>query len=409
METTLLLSGLARAIGGVGMMLVIWVGFFTIYQTIFFAASIPALIWRHEDKTASSRARTRFCIIVPAHNEELLIKETVTALLKLDYPEGMFDVVVVADNCTDRTFDIVRGMNVLGLERHDERLRGKPYAINWVMSRLDLGAYDAFVIIDADTIVDKGFARVLDRYFRKGEKAVQGYFGVLNPDESWLTRLSILPAFLKFRLQFPGKRLLGLSCPLAGNAMGFAREVWKELGWEAFSITENWEYYAILSLHGYRVTPAPDAVIYSQVAKNLQQGQPQRLRWIRGKLSTLRLYAPKLLRLGLRGHIIGIDTVLELARPTHSMLLVLSLLSVISIWLGVQEGLYGSFWLKLGTAMLVLQIVFFLVGFILLRPGIKTWLSLAFVPFYLIWKISISVFGLFTSGDQHWVKTDRHR
>src|SRR5687768_5084698 len=118
----------------------------------------------------------------------------------------------------------------------------------------------------------------------------------MNPDENWLTRLSILPGILKFKLHHPAKHLFGLSCPLAGNGMCFAAEVFRRYGWNAFSIAENWEYYIMLTLDGWVVTSAEDAVIYSQVARSLKTGKSQRMRWMKGRIGTLRQYGPRLLR-----------------------------------------------------------------------------------------------------------------
>jgi cellulose synthase/poly-beta-1,6-N-acetylglucosamine synthase-like glycosyltransferase len=60
-------------------------------------------------KPIAPRARTsRFKVVVPAHDEELSIKATVESLLSLDWPKDLYDVVVVADNCGDRTAEIAR-------------------------------------------------------------------------------------------------------------------------------------------------------------------------------------------------------------------------------------------------------------------------------------------------------------
>ena len=112
----------------------------------------------------------------------------------------------------------------------------------------------------------------------------------MNPDENWLTRLGALPASVKFRLHFPGKRVCGLSCPLAGNGMCFSAAIMRAFGWKAFSITENWEYYVMLTLEGHVTTGAEDAVIYSQVARSLKLGETQRMRWMKGQLDTLQRY-----------------------------------------------------------------------------------------------------------------------
>ena len=211
---------------------------FTAYQTLFL---VVGLVARPRPRAAGT-GRTHFAIIIPAHNESGLIKGTVRSLIESDYPAARRDVFVIADNCTDDTATHASAAGAMCHERHDLSLRGKPYALDWMVRRLDLDRYDAVIIIDADTVVDRHFLRAMDGHVTGGEEVVQGYFGVMNPDENWLTRLSVLPASVKFRLHFPGKRALGLTCPLAGNGMCFSAALMKKHGWKAFSITENWEY-----------------------------------------------------------------------------------------------------------------------------------------------------------------------
>src|SRR6476646_7970997 len=103
--------------------------------------------------------RTRFAVMVPAHDEELLIRRTVGSLLALDYPPDMFTVHVIADNCTDSTAERARALGATVHERVDPDQRGKGYALRWLFGRLlpDPAGGDAFVIVDADSVVNRGF------------------------------------------------------------------------------------------------------------------------------------------------------------------------------------------------------------------------------------------------------------
>jgi cellulose synthase/poly-beta-1,6-N-acetylglucosamine synthase-like glycosyltransferase len=168
----------------------------TLYQTVFLIAGLPSL--RRRSPARTQPPRSRFAMVIPAHNEAGLIGGTVTSLLQCAYPATLRDVLVIADNCSDDTAARARAAGAICHERHDLTRRGKPYALDWMMSRLDLNAYDAVVIIDADTIVDRRFLDAMDSHLVAGEVAIQGYFGVMNPNENWLTRLGVLPASVKF-------------------------------------------------------------------------------------------------------------------------------------------------------------------------------------------------------------------
>src|SRR4051794_27226743 len=92
----------------------------------------------------------RFAIMIPAHNEELLIGSLLASVRDLAYPSELYDVHVVADNCPDATADIVRGAGAQVHERHDRAAPGKANAINWLATRI-LAAPgtppDAFVML----------------------------------------------------------------------------------------------------------------------------------------------------------------------------------------------------------------------------------------------------------------------
>ncbi len=394
---------------------VLWIiggllGFFTLHTVLLVLFSAVYYIVHKNRKPVDGRCENRFAIIVPAHNEELLIGDVVKSLMDIDYPEEKYDVHVIADNCSDSTADIARRNGAQCHERFDDVRRGKPYALDWLISRLDLNNYDAYVIIDADTTVDGQFLRVMESYLANGAQAVQGYFGVQNPDENWLTRLSLLPGILKFKMHFPGKKLLNWSCPLAGNGMCFKAEIFKKFGWNAYSIAENWEYYVILLLNGYVPTSAEEAVIYSQVAKSLSAGKSQRTRWLRGRLDTLHRYWKPLLLGALRGGGLKyLDALVELVRPSHSMLFFWSLvhLAVVSALALSTTMPVSLVWVS--AVVFVSQVAYYLTGLIIQKAPLSTWLSLIMVPPYLVWKLSISVLGLVGMGDKRWVKTERHR
>ncbi len=71
-----------------------------------------------------------------AHNEEQVIGALIENLKNLDYPKELYDIFVIADNCTDKTAQIARDMGVYACERHNPNLRGKGYAIEWMLKEL---------------------------------------------------------------------------------------------------------------------------------------------------------------------------------------------------------------------------------------------------------------------------------
>ena len=383
-------------------------GAFAAYQFVLMLASLPWLCKRSKYPPFGAPS-TRFLVVIPAHNEGALVGNTVRSLLASDYPRDMLNVVVIADNCSDDTAEHARRAKAECLERIDSALRGKPYALHWFFERYDLSPFTGIAIVDADTMVDTQFLRAMDRHLQHGEAAVQGFYGVMNPDETWLTRLAMVPANLKFYLNFPGKQALGLSCPLAGNGMCFKADILRHFGWSAFTLSEDWEYYLILATEGYKVTSAPDAIIYGQVATSLRLGKAQRQRWSKGRIDALRLHWKALLRKALRDRAIyPLDAIFDVARPSHSVLLSLTC---------AHFFVAAGFWLAgaaspgptiLASVVVLIQLIYFLTAFAIEQPPLRTWLALAVVPWYLLWKCMITVTALIGSRERNWVKTTRN-
>src|SRR5205807_4822375 len=84
--------------------------------------------------------RHRFAVLVPAHNEELLIGRLLDNLQQLDYPSDLFEICVVADNCTDRTAELARAAGATVYERVDPTQRAKGYALRWLLEQLSSDA-----------------------------------------------------------------------------------------------------------------------------------------------------------------------------------------------------------------------------------------------------------------------------
>ena len=180
------------------------------------------------------------------------------------------------------------GRGAIVHERNDPTLRGKGYALHWLFGRLlaDPQSGDAFVVIDADSVVNPGFLRALDGHLRRGAAAIQGYDTVLNPDASWGTGLRYVAFALLHYLRPLGRRLFGGSAGLKGNGMCFTRAVLERTDWGAFSVTEDLQFHLDLLLSGRPVTFAPDAVVWAEMPASMKRptrrmcaGKPGGCRW----------------------------------------------------------------------------------------------------------------------------------
>src|SRR5580692_8403475 len=248
----------------------------------------------------SGDSLTRFDVIVPAHNEELGIASTVRSLRALDYPPGMYRVVVVADNCTDATATRAAEGGAEVHERKDVERRGKGYARAHAFEQsLLAGKAAAVVVVDADTTTTPNLLRVFDALFRSGAQAIQAEYRVANRD-SWRTRLMHIGFTLFHDVRSRARERLKASAGLRGNGMAFSLPLLREIPHEAFSIVEDVEYGIRLGRAGHRVHYAGEAQVFGEMVSSEAASRSQRQRWEGGRWLLARRHAAILLVEGVR-------------------------------------------------------------------------------------------------------------
>jgi cellulose synthase/poly-beta-1,6-N-acetylglucosamine synthase-like glycosyltransferase len=349
--------------------------------------------------------RRRFAILVPAHDEQSTIGRLLASTAALDYPASRYDVIVVADNCSDRTAEIARAKGAQVEERFNQADRGKGYALRWLLARLrERGArYDAYVIIDADTVVQPNFLRRLDAHFEAGSAVVQVYYTVLNVGESPLAALRYAALAALHYLRPLGRRQLGLSCGLKGNGMGFLADVLDQHGWEWFTLAEDVEFHLALVASGLRVDFVPETAVLADMPVSYAQAESQNARWERGRIEMLRERGPALLLAGLRHRDpVRLDAIAEQLIPPLSVPVVLAgaLIGVsllVRAWLAV---LLAGF--SLGG-----QAAYLLTGLLLVGAPWRVYRSLAYAPGYIGWKLWLYGRSLAARGASPWVRTAR--
>jgi cellulose synthase/poly-beta-1,6-N-acetylglucosamine synthase-like glycosyltransferase len=347
----------------------------------------------------------RLLFLVPAHDEELLIASCVRSLMRLHYPADRFSAVVIADNCADRTAELARAAGAQCLERHDPRLPGKPRAIAWALTQLPVAQFDAVVIIDADTVVDASFGRALAAAAPLPHKAFQAYFDIRNPGDSPLTRMATVLAAANYRFAYSLKRRAGLNAPLMGNGMCLGTGVLAAYGWQAFTMAEDWELYALYTMQGVPIESLEPAHLYAQEARSLRQSATQRQRWTAGKLTVLGRLVGRLLGSGKIGLAQKLDAVAELTAPGPVVHLGLVIgLSAVTTVLGPPgaEVLGVALW-----ASVIRPLLYTVAGLVVQPNPVHSALAFAFLPFYLVWRVGAAVASLKMLGDKPWVRTAR--
>ena len=358
--------------------------------------------------STSAPAGTNFDIIVPAHDEESGIARTVESLLATDYPTAMRRVIVVADNCTDRTEARAQAAGAAVITRDDPSRRGKGHALAFAFERsLRERFAGALVVVDADTRVTANLLRAFDARLRGGAAAVQAEYCVANPDASWRTRLMHVAFTLFHDVRSRARDRLGVSTGLRGNGMAFSAALLEEVPHEAFSLVEDVEYGIRLGLAGRRVEYAGDARVYGDMVSTEVASRSQRRRWEGGRWALAKRYAPLLVRLGLqRRDRVLLDLAADLLVPplTYVAVATASGAALAGAWLLLGRGVWWSVapWCIAASAL----VVYVVRGAWLARLGPRVILDALWVPAYLVWKILLALRPLRTP-DGEWVRTAR--
>jgi cellulose synthase/poly-beta-1,6-N-acetylglucosamine synthase-like glycosyltransferase len=242
----------------------------------------------------------RFAIVIPAHNEESGIIGTLFSCRALDYPDENFDVVVIADNCSDNTAELCRNFGVEVIERSDSDHRGKGYALEYAFSYLIEKSYEAFVIIDADCTLDKDALLTLSKELERGAQVAQLNNLVGNPDTNSMSYALAVGNYIENVFYYEMKSRLGLAVLLRGTGMMFSREVLIKYPWKAYSITEDIEYGVELLRNGIPVHFVVNSAVYSDFPEHADQLVIQRTRWAKGNLGFGKRKAYDLIIAGLR-------------------------------------------------------------------------------------------------------------
>lgn len=369
-------------------------------------------------------------VFVPAHNEERLLPDLLASLARQDYPAHMFEVHVVADNCTDQTAAIARRSHVHVHVRTDSEHPGKGHALNWLLEQVQKSGepFDAVVYLDADSIVSPNFLRVIAAHLLRGECAIQAYYAARNPNQSWAGSLRFAALAVLHFVRPLGRMALGGSAGLKGNGMCFTADILRQHCWSA-SVTEDIELHMTLLLDGIRVTFAPEATVWGEMPDNLPSSTSQHMRWEQGKKEMARIYCPQLLSAAGRelsaGHFrrafLFLDALMEYVQPPFSVLAAASLGGLVAslallgyviavshetIAAGMEPLAVANILLALG--ILIGQAAYLLIGLQSVSAPRQVYLNLLYTPRLMLWKIRQMVIVTMSHGQGSWIRTKRN-
>jgi cellulose synthase/poly-beta-1,6-N-acetylglucosamine synthase-like glycosyltransferase len=346
----------------------------------------------------------RFAILVPAHNEERVIAECVASLrTALEHHHNHGFVCVIADNCTDETADHAAIAGARVLVRQNPHQKSKGYALAYAAQcLLAEDSWEAIMVVDADTIVDKDILSRFEARMNVGAKALQAHYMPRAIRRSWRTDL-IRVAWALFNCLRPmGRSALHGTSGIYGNGFALTRETVQLFPFQSHGLVEDAEHALELLTRGVRVEFVPEARVYGLVEADAQTSRSQRIRWESGRFKLASTWIPRLLSGFLRsGRPALLEAAADLATPplalvAGSILAAALLATVAGAWnlLAIAAILAAAMALLICTAAAVA------------RVPMGTFMSIFYAPLYVSWKLALYASPNFWR-QRSWVRTQR--
>ncbi len=254
----------------------------TAYQMVYF---FIGLFFTRKFKPA--KKQHKYAIVIAARNEEKVIGNLLDSIEAQDYPKELLTVFVVADNCTDKTAEIVRNKGAICYERFDDKHKTKGYALEFLFDRIEedykRDSFEAYFVFDADNLLKKNYISKMNDAYDSGEKLVTSYRNIKNMDENWITMAFSVHWLRTIRRYHRPRSFMRLATNLQGTGYLVDNSVVKN-GWHYTSLTEDRGLTADAVSQGYRISYQNDAIFYDEQTPRAKVAYNQKLRWSKGLL-----------------------------------------------------------------------------------------------------------------------------
>jgi len=245
------------------------------------------LLFFKEGKRINLKSFPYVSIIVAAHNEEKNISRTINSLLALNYPKNKLEIIVVNDESTDNTINIVKKFKQVKLINNKHKGIGKASAVNAGI-RISKGEF--FGVLDADSEVDKDSLKTVLTYF-SNEKV-----GCVITPITVIEAKNLYRGLQKIEYAFTAmiRELMSRINTLYyshGVLSVLRTNLIRKLGYfDENNLTEDLEIAMRLKSKGYEVRMASKALTYTRVPGTFKDLWNQRVRWYRGFMQNLIKY-----------------------------------------------------------------------------------------------------------------------
>jgi len=235
-------------------------------------------------------------ILIPAHNEMEVIRETVLNIMEIDYPN--YEIILIDDRSTDNTANIMKDLckefkKVQCMVRHLDAFPGKSAVLN---DAIKMAKGDLFLVFDADARVSPDFLCTLVPYIEpKDVGAVQARKNILNYKQNFLTKCQYNELVTDTYLQISRDATRG-AVELRGNGELIKREVIEDVGgWNNNTLTDDLDLSTRMHIKGWDIRFCPQAVVWEEGVITFSALIRQRRRWVEGSIRRYLEFSPDVL------------------------------------------------------------------------------------------------------------------
>ncbi len=277
------------------------VGFTFLFQIIYLF-----LFWLPKRKYPQAKEKHKVGIIIPAKDESSVIERILKNLSQINYPKDKYEIIVLADNCTDNTAKLARNfesdVSIRVFERQESNKKkcNVGWALNFLFKQINCKDYEFFIRFDADAIVDKEYLNKMNDAYESGALAAKGYNHASNLTQNTIAGVSGLWYIRDGRFNCHARAALSTDVILVGSGMMFASKIIKEdNGWHATGASEDTEFTIQNLKKKRKIRYVPDAIVYDDqpsavndlFKRNIRMGHSlHKLFWKEGLLCLFKFF-----------------------------------------------------------------------------------------------------------------------
>lgn len=245
-------------------------------------------------------------ILVPAHNEAKVIGRTVESLLLLNYPKSKMELIVINDNSSDNSKEILENIkdrynNYNFTIINTDSLTGGKGKSNALNIGYTISKGDFIAVYDADNTPDKNALRYLVQTIVMDDElgAVIGKFRTRNKNKSLLTKFINIETLSFQWMSQAGRWQLFNLCTIPGTNFILRRSIIEEIGgWDSKAIAEDTEISFRIYKLGYKIKLVPQSITWEQEPETVKVWIKQRTRWAKGNIYVLMKYIKNIFKQG---------------------------------------------------------------------------------------------------------------